>query len=451
LLLSPLSTWLRVLATGLLLVVSASGVARASDFDLFGVHPIGMAEVSARVAAAEDGSACFYNPGGLSLGHGYQFDVSANSVLSRLEMQGERYGIDDPLGGTITVAASVPLEGALKDRIRVGVAARAMASGIMHLKLRDRDSLFYPYYDNRSQRLVAIPAVSVRVLDRVGLGLGFNTLAGVEGPVDIREGQSRTLEPRIVQEAGTVVRWIAGVRIDWSERVRFGITYRQSFGVPLTIATRADIAGTPLTFDITKAEAFYDPAAWTLGIRFIPVDQVAFELDASRQRWSSWEGPVLGIDTTASALSLSSTPSERVFRDTYSIRLGAAWKVKRSETLEMSLHLGTGYETPMIDVSVPHGEANLADGAKRMSGVGWSVRFPQVFGRGLRMSLGVQMHQVGKWHQDKVVCKSLPCPSGTVAGPDAADPSTNIGNRGYPSLNGSGSVFVGAFGVGGDL
>ncbi len=437
--------------SGLALVVSVSGVARASGFDVFGVHPEGMAEASARTAAAEDGSASFYNPGGLSLGEGYRVDLSASGVVSMLDAQGERVGIDDPFGGTLTVAADVPFEGPLEDRVRVGVAVFGLADRMMRVRMRSPSTPFFPYYDNRTQRLVVIPALSARVATGVGVGVAVNALAGVQGPIDVREGQSRTLESRVVQEAGTVARFIVGVRVDPSDALRIGMAYRQSFGVPLSIATTADVAGVPLSVDVAAAEALFDPATLVLGARYAASDAVAVEVDVAYHRWSAWEGPLLGIDTTVSALSLSSKPSERMFRDSVSVRGGAAWTVDRDVAHETTLHLGAGYETSMIDGTVLQGRTNFVDGSKVILGVGGSVRFAEAVGRGLRVGLGVQVHHVAQFRQDKVACTQVPCPEGTVVGPDTAYPSADISDPGYPTLEAGGQVVAGAVGVGVDL
>ena len=188
------------------LVLGVSFAASASGFDLFGVQAQGIAEVSARTAAARDGSASYYNPGGLALGQGYEVDLSALGVMSQLEVQDRSYAIDEPWGATVTVAAAVPLQGPLANRIRLGLALQGFGNTLMKLKLREASRPFFPYYDNRTQRLVVIPALSVRLAEGVGLGLGINTLAGMQGPIDVREGQSRMMEARVVQEAGTVAR-----------------------------------------------------------------------------------------------------------------------------------------------------------------------------------------------------------------------------------------------------
>lgn len=435
----------------LLSLVSAPGGARAGTFELFGVHPEDMAEGSARTAAADDGSACFYNPGGLAMGEGNRLHVSGVVAKSLLDAQGERQPISDPVGGTLTLSVDVPLEGPLEDRLRVGLAMYSLPDRLMRLRTQSQSTPFFPYYDNRSQRLVFMPGLAVRLADELGVGVGINALAGVQGPIDVREGQSRTLESRVVQEAGTVARWMVGVRYDPSEGVHFGATFRQSFGVPLTVTTTADVAGVPLSVDVSAAEALFDPGAFVVGGRFEPWDRWSLELDVAYQRWAAWKGPLLRIDTTVSALSLVSKPPQGMFQDTVSVRGAAAWQVERKPFREALVHVGAGYETSMIDASVQQGRSNFMDGPKTLLGAGMSVRFVDVVGEALRLGIGLQMHHVASYRQDKVVCAEVPCPAGTVVGQDTSNPTEGIDNPGYPTLSGGGVVFAGAVGVGVDF
>jgi hypothetical protein len=343
------------------------------------------------------------------------------------------------------------LEGALRDRIRVGVAVHALPDRLMRLKIRSQSTPFFPYYDNRTQRFAIIPALAVRLAQGLGVGVGVNALTGVQGPLDVREGQSSTLETRIAQEAGTVARWIVGVRIDPTERLQLGATFRQSFGVPLTVSTTADVAGVPLAVDVSTAEALFDPTTLVVGARLEPFDRWSVGIDATYQRWSAWDGPLLSVDTTVSALSLESKPPKDLFRDTYGTRAALAWQAIRSPSSELTLHFAGGYETSMLDGSAQQGRTNFVDGPKVILGTGLSARFPGAVGQALRLGAGLQVHRVAEFEQDKVVCTQLPCPATTVVGPDTARPSEGIDNPGYPSLSGGGVVFAASIGVGVEL
>ncbi len=422
---------------------SASGGA----FDVFGVHPEGLAEVSARSAAAEDGSASFYNPGGLAFGDGDSLRLSGLLMYSALSVQDEARPLQDPRGGTLTLSADVPLEGPLSDRIRVGVALYALQDRLLRLRTRNQSTPFFPYYDNRTQRFTTIPALSVRVTKWLGIGAGVNVLAGVKGPIDVREGQSSTLETHMSVEATTVARAVVGVRVDPADDVHLAAAFRQRFGIPLRMTTTADIAGVPLLVGLSSSEVLFDPATFVLGGRVDVNDRVSAEVDLTYQQWSSWEGPLLQVDTKVSALSLASKRPIGIFQDTFGVRAAMAWQIIRKRALESSLHFGCGYETSAIDASVQQGRSNFADGAKAIGGVGLRTRIANVFG-GLRVGVGLQVHHVGQYSQDKILCTSLPCPEGSVVGSDSSSPSRNITNPGYPQLEGGGFVYAATFGGG---
>ncbi len=434
-----------------LVVATGSKRARASAWDVFGFGPEGIASVSARSATATDGSATFYNPAGLGFGRGLRLELSGLAAMPLLHAQGSNQTLQDPVGGCAAIDADVPLEGPLSDRVRVGLGLYALPSKLMRIELRKGTDPFFPYYDNRTQRLAAIPALAVRPASWLGLGVGANVLGGVSGPVDVREGQSRGLETLIEQDVNTVVSWVAGVRVDPLQQLHVALTYRQAFGVPFHVTTTANVAGVPLMVDVNASQALYDPASLVLGTAAEPTARLRLEVNASWQRWSVWQGPLLGIDTTVSALSLSSHLPQGLFRDTWSVRGAGRWWVSRNANGEVGLLAGLGYETSMLVPSAQQGGTNFVDGAKVLVGGGATARFPGLVGRAFLASIGAQLQRVSSYAQAKRACTSVPCAAGTVVGPDTDHPSEGIGNPGYPTLSGGGAVFVLSAGLGVEL
>lgn len=443
------SPTLRSVAVSALLMAAAAD-ARASAWELFGFGPEGIASVSARASSATDGSAAFYNPGGLAFGRGSSMELSGLGALSLLDAQGLRQQIRDPVGGNAAIDADVPLRGPLEGKLRVGVGVYSPPSHLMRLQLRSATDPFFPYYDNRTQRLTMIPALAVAPAPWLGVGAGANILAGVSGPVDVREGQSRGLETLLDQRVSTVVSWLVGARADvgpW----HLSAVFRQQFAVPFHVVTTANVAGVPLMVDVSTASALYDPATVVLGTSLDVTSAVDVEANAAWSRWSAWDGPLLGIDTTVSALSLSSHAPDGLVQDTWSLRGAARWWVSRSANREIRLSAGLGYETSMLDQGAQQGRTNFIDGDKLLVGVGATARFPGFVGRALRLSLGAQLQRIAPTDRAKIPCTSVPCPPDTVVGPDTDRPDEGINNPGYPSLSGSGGVIVMSAGVGVDL
>lgn len=424
--------------------------AHASAFEVFGFGPEGVAEVSARVARAEDGTATFYNPGGLAFGKGYRFRLASLGVISGLDIQGQRQSIANPDGFTLAADVDVPLEGPLARRVRIGVGLYALPDTMMRLRTNGTSTPFYPYYDNRTQRFTVIPALSLLPWDRVGLGLGVNVLTGVGGPVDVREGQSRAIESRIQQEAETVAALVAGARVQVSKKLRLGATWRQSFGVPLDIRTSASVAGVPLLVNVSSAEALYDPMAVVAGAAWDISDDLTVEADGTWHRWSAWAGPLLDVSATVSALSLSTHAPRDLFQDTFGGRGAAAWRAIHTDKRELKLHAGAGYETSMLS-DKQQGRTNFVDGAKVLLGVGATATWRGRQGRALHLGAAFQGQLVGSYSQKKIACTQVPCAAGTVVGPDTSQPDQGITNPGYPKLDASGMVYVVSLGLGVDL
>jgi hypothetical protein len=441
----------QILAVSVLSITCAEAVAHASVFDVYGVGADGIAQASARAAHATDGSASFYNPGSLAFGTGYDIRISPSLGIASYRGKASGNEPPNPFGITTTLASDVPLTGPLAGKIRVGLALYALPDTLMRLRAQYAETPFFPYYDNRTQRLTVIPAIAFRPLEQLGIGMGANVFSGVQGPIDVREGQSRAMESRIAQEAGTYASIIAGVRYDLSQGMHLALNYRQQFGVPVKITTTASIGGVPLLVDISQTKAFFDPATLVLAFGYDPSEELKLECDLGYHKWSSWDGPLLNIDTTVSALSLSSQPPKDLFKDTYSARFGASWTAYEHEGTTLNLQGGVGYETSMLRADQRQGRTNFVDAPKLTFGLGASGRFAGVIGKALLLGIGAQIQDVGLFEQKKVACTKVPCPDGTVVGPSTDEPSKNITNPGYPTLSAAATYIAGSVTVGVEL
>src|SRR5262249_42783261 len=138
-----------------------------------------------------------YNPGGLGLGRGVRLEIAPTVGYSALKAQGQTLSLVDPFGVSLAFDATVPFKGPLENRIRIGFGAYLSPSGALHLVAPPSHAPMFPYYDTRTQRLALIPAIAVRVIDGLALGVGFDVLGGVSGPASVTPGASGALEPRL--------------------------------------------------------------------------------------------------------------------------------------------------------------------------------------------------------------------------------------------------------------
>src|SRR5262249_19283419 len=158
--------------------------ASASTPDVFGFGSESTSLAGAVTACAADFSAAFYNPAGLALaGSARSVAFGVTGYTSQLAIRGQHQTIRDPLGFELGVRAPVPLGGELRERIAIGFALHMLPDQIVRVIAHTPGEAFFPYYDNRTQRLVVLPAIAARITPRLALGVGFNFLAGLDGKV----------------------------------------------------------------------------------------------------------------------------------------------------------------------------------------------------------------------------------------------------------------------------
>jgi hypothetical protein len=439
--------WLALV--GVTLFVLTPRQTYASAFDVQGIGPESVAEVGARSASADDGAAAFLNPGSLAFGKTTTLSVAPTFSLSTLRAQNEKLPFVDPFGVTLMASATIPLEGPLKDRLRIGFSGYFLPTTALRLLARAPDQPFYPYYDNRTQRLVALPALSIRFAKWLGVGIGTNILAGVRGPAKLEQGATGAPEPRIDIAANTVVSTIVGIRVDPTERVHLALVFRQAFGIPLNIDTTATIGGVPLATNLTTPRAMFDPLTLVLASR-IDLGKASVEAAVSYAQWSAWEGPYLSVQSTLPGVNLVSRLPTGLFRDTVTVRVGSNYTFNTSTKTNLVVHAGIAAEPTILSGKI-QGRTNLVDGNKLTLGAGATFLVKNWYGKTLRFGLGGNGQLVSAYHQDKRTCQAVPCPESTVVGPDAADPSAGITNPGYPRLTASGALVTLSLGVGVDF
>lgn len=431
-------------------LAGAAREARAGAFEVLGFGPAGVAEVNARAARAEDGTAAFYNPGGLAFGRGSSIEIAPTLGLSALSAQGRSLGLEDPLGVAIAFAVTVPFEGFLKDRIRVGFSGYVLPGGLLHLVARSAETPFFPYYDNRTQRLAVVPALAVRITERLGIGVGVDVLGGVSGPAVVQPGASGATESRLDLEARTRAAVHAGVRFDLSSRARVALAFRQRFAAPARVTTTAEIAGIPLAVSVGTESALFDPMALVLASSF-ELGRAAIEIDATWSAWSAYEGPFAGVRASLPGLDIASELPAGIARDVVSLRAAASYRIAIGAGAELTLRAGAGAEPTMLE-GQPQGRTNLLDGDKILGGLGATLALHDVLAvRTIRAGVGLGTQVVLASSSSKRACAALPCPADTVAGPDATNPSVGIENPGFPRLEGGGAFWAGSLGVGVDL
>lgn len=430
-----------------ILVALAPARAEASPVELFGFGSAHGAQAGTGVASTEDFSAVYYNPAGLGAGTGKQATIGFLGALSNLKVESRRQAFEDPAGMVVGITAPAPLGGPLAGRLRVGAGLYLLPGTIAQIVARYPDEPFYPYYDNRMQRIVVLPGAGVKIIDGLWVGLAVNFLAGLQGGIVAGEGPTRALEARVDEKVPSVARVIAGVLWEITEKVRIGATYRQRFEMPF--ATRADteVAGEPIDLDL-RASGQYTPNQVAVGGAFrTPSGHVA--LDVTWSNWSEYPGPFVIVESELPLVGpLAGALPDVPFKDTVAIRAGG--ELATGEVVR--LRGGFGFETSPIPARQT-GVTNLLDGEKYTVGLGAGFGWRRARGKRIRVDVHVQAQLVGGRSLSKEIFDENggedydPWTSlrDEVADDDQS-PETlgaQISNPGYPGLDSGGQVFSG--------
>lgn len=427
------------------LLLAAPRAARADVFSLWGADPAALAQANARAATATDGTAVHHNPAGLALGQDQDAEAGVLLSTSRLRAGGQRSELDQSAG--LFAAGSFSLHSLEAIGLRIGFLLHTPPQSLLRVRVREANAPQFPYYENRSQRLVVAPGLGLRPARWLGVGASVDALASLLGTASLQPGPRGADEPRVEQQVRPVLRPIFGAQFLPSPRLRIALVYRGAFAVGIDTRTDATVAGIPLEARVQQGQALFDPATAILAVAWVPTRRLAIEIDGGYHRWSQYQGPLLQVKAELPGVRAEPTAQPPSFRDTVSVRLGGEVRVLGGMQT-VRVRGGLGAETSFLG-DERQGETNLVDGTKLVLAAGAAYELTGVFlGGTLVFALGVQLHHLPERSWTKVACTATPCPADTVVGPDASAPSQGISDPGYPTLRGGGNALAAAFSLG---
>src|SRR5262245_6507765 len=247
---------LSLLALALLPAAASAGVG-----DVFGFGSRSSAMAGAGAATSEGVEATFYNPARLEGPPRVTLGFLAGK--SFLSANGARQDIEDAHGFVLGASSALPLGGVLRDRIHVGIGLFLLPDQIVHVIGHAPADVFFPLYDNRTQRVVVLPAVSFRLHPKLSIGVGANVLAALGGRADFAEGATRGLDARVNEDLLTTFRFNAGISLQPLPSWTLALTMRDEFSLPFFTDGAVTVSGSPLALGV-RARSLFDPATVVL-------------------------------------------------------------------------------------------------------------------------------------------------------------------------------------------
>jgi long-chain fatty acid transport protein len=367
--------------------------ATASVADLLGLGSRAVAMGGAYTALAEDFSAVYYNPAGLSQTRNSDLAVGGlwarpwftyqeqgqSTSTPHLYSTGALYiGVTSNLGHmtgyrqlapwTLGICLYLPVE-------------RALLADIPNESSEKK----FIFYLDQSQVLAFLMSLSWKISGWLSVGAGANLLADLRAPneafvsVDLKTvipylmGLSdliKTVRPRIMRDAEVKAAPIVGVQVQPVSWLRVGVTYRGKFyaetvGSQDILLRFMDFSGrtslalqTAVLADIHYIH-FWNPNQVSGGLALFPTEALRVGVDLTWADWSDY------VD------SMWNVPAIR-YTDTFTPRLGVEYR------LESGILLRGGYYFQPTPVPEQTQASNYLDNDKHVVSVGAGYTFPRL-------------------------------------------------------------------------
>jgi long-chain fatty acid transport protein len=426
------------LAAAVFVLAAAPAPAAASVAEVFGASSRHAATAGAATATATDHAAVYYNPAGLAFAERSEVSIGISHGASFLDVAGRRQPLRSPFGVHIGSSTPLPFGGFLRDRLAVGLGLYVPGDLLVQVVGHAADDAFFPLYDNRTQRLVVMPALAVRLTEDLAIGAGADVLAKLVGEVRAVPGPTRALDPTSTNDLRTIARFAAGARLRLSPEIVVGLTWRDAFAVSFDTAASTSLDGRDIGAAVA-AQTLFTPALLATGVAWHMEPAWDVALDVVYRRWSDVRLPYVAIAARlplplpgADALHIVTPPPTVRLRDTLGARVGCEWRAADLGPVALTLRGGLGYEPSPVPRQ--DGVTNLADSDKWTLATGAGFALPLSDRAAVQLDAHLQAHVLPPRRSAKRVA--------LVPDEDAATPGLQTRNPGYPSFTAGGAALA---------
>ncbi len=366
--------------------------ADAGSFDVFGYGARGIGLGGALTATVSDHTAVYYNPAGLARRDVVQLGTDMYTAVPSLSLDLQSAPQDvayTPAKPPVHSGAGIGAVFPLVEGLNLGVALHIPLGRLLTVELLDPQVPQWYRYDALPGKIQIAAGLGYRLLDWVYVGVGFQSLASMEGDAAIALDVSNEQIPRreLSLELIHTASPTAGVVVEppFAPGLSLGVSYRGDLSLEF---------GLPIAFDLGEALDFTIAAT---GITLYTPHEVSGGI-AFDFRQTTGAPLVLSTDVTWSAWSLAPPPSvdfyldfegdlidaagaedlldfrvgqepQAAFRDTVTVRAGGEWAPYPS------LALRAGYAYRPSALAPATGFTNYVDTDAHLLSVGAATQF----------------------------------------------------------------------------
>lgn len=375
-------------ALALVMVVHASagaGQAWGSPLDLYGFGGRSPGMAGTGVATATDFDAVYLNPAGLAGTAGKRITLGSMGAHLELEIDGADVGADPALGLIIGGAVRLPLGGALRDRVGLGLGFYVPHATINRARHPLPGTPVFALLEHRSHVVGLQVAAGIALDERWRVGLGVLALAELRGTIDVTTDAAGRFTTFSEQQLLTRLAPLLGLGYVLSERVHLGLVVRGTSQSGYDIQVTNDLGrALPVTIPALgiTGVAQYDPLTVALeaALRLRPSLMLAAQV--AYQRWSAFPLPTRSP--------VAGTPAQEPpgFHDTAVPRLALEWTPPAGR---VRLAVRAGYALLLSPAPEMEGRQSLLDNHRHLlsGGLGLSRA-----GLPLHVQLWAQVHHL---------------------------------------------------------
>lgn len=367
------------------------------SFSTFGFGPKAIGMGQAFTGVADDFTAAWYNPAGMTLHNRLEAGFGYSYMRPFLEVNGKDFRVQDCHSLSLGVSLPIPFAAWLKDRIYFGLAFYMPWNLIFGLKVPLPQEPQFVLLQNEPRDITIVPAVAVRLHPALSVGgsviLNDNTFGSFnatltsenEVVLDVNQELIVTLTPAVavLLSPGRIWPILQGLRA--------GFTWRDAFMIKYTFKPLIGIGTIPLIIDFA-AISMYQPEQFTLGLSYKVTQRLTAAVDLSYQLWSRMPDPnlVTGFDFKFPIFPVTFTPTQPLaphMRDILVPRFGVHYEAVSSDRADISLRAGYSFEASPVPEQ--EGFTNYMDNDKHVFAFSPEVRIKRWAGKALKYPLSV--------------------------------------------------------------
>jgi long-chain fatty acid transport protein len=379
-----------LLVLSLVLPLLANRAAQANPWELFGFSPRAIGLGGAYTALADDFTATFYNPAGLTVRRKVHFGLGLQTSISDLSIDrtktDARPSEEAPNHTAITVGIVFPLGGKIDYRLALGIALNIPTNSFFKLQAIDPQTPQLYMYQSLPDKLVMAPALGVRITDFLSVGVGLQVLANLAGTAAFSADlvNRRFTDRNISVDLNPTAALTAGILIGPLAGFRFGACYRQSLSLSFHLPTQLNLNSIGSLDIAIDGIAGWVPDQLALGIAYeLPSKKLRFAADLVYSRWSDAPDPATRVNLNATgdvidrlglgqALDLRSPVLPLGAVNTWSPHFGVEWSVNKDWALR------GGYFFRPTPLPKQNGFTNYLDGDAHGFAIGFGWTYPDI-------------------------------------------------------------------------